>query len=76
MHAERRSWPRTSRANEHSCLRPRVVILDEGDETRVEVLELPEATSLGADFSHRGKSWRVTGLRSNSRVLIAEPVEN
>ena len=55
-------------------LRPRVVILDGDDEQRVEVLELPERTDLGSSFEHRGASWRVTGRRSASRVLIARPM--
>jgi hypothetical protein len=55
-------------------LRPRVVILDGHDEQRVEVLVLPERTDLGSSFDHDGLSWRVTGERTGSRVLIAKPL--
>ncbi len=53
--------------------RPRVVILDEGQSARVEVVELPESVHVGASFSHSGTSWRVIGERPHSRVFIAEP---
>ena len=52
--------------------RPRVVILDEGRSARVEVLELPESTVVGARFCHSGTCWKVTGERTHSRVFIAE----
>jgi len=53
--------------------RGRVVILDPEREPRVEILPLPESATLGTRFSHAGTSWRVTGLRTHERVLIAEP---
>lgn len=76
MHAERSSWPDTSGEERESGQRPRVVILDSGEATRVEVLTLPESTTLGTDFSFCGRSWRVTGQRTGRRVLIAEPMPN
>ncbi len=76
MNPERGSMlpPRASAGAGRSRSRPRVVILDDGDTVQVEVLQLPESTSLGADFSHSGTSWRVTGVRTGDRVLIARPV--
>jgi hypothetical protein len=53
--------------------RGRVVILDPDRNPRVEILPLPEGATLGTRFSHAGISWRVTGLRTHQRVLIAEP---
>ena len=76
MHAERSSRPDVSGKELESGQRPRVVILDSGDSTRVEVLTLPMTTTLGTDFSFCGRSWRVTGERTGRRVLIAEPLRN
>ena len=59
-----------------SALRPRVVILDDGRDARVEVLQLPPGAAPGARFCHRGAAWRVTGSRTGDRVLIAEPNES
>jgi hypothetical protein len=56
--------------------KPRVVILDQGESARVEILDLPESVTLGGSFCHLGTSWRVTGLRTSSRVFIAEPEEH
>jgi hypothetical protein len=50
-----------------------VVVLGHGEAARVEVLELPESTTLGSNFSYCGTSWRVTASRTSDRVLIAEP---
>jgi hypothetical protein len=74
MHAERNSW----RDGSHSdpLVRPRVVVLGHGETARVEVLELPEATTLGSSFSYCGRSWRITASRTSDRVLIAEPTRN
>lgn len=52
---------------------PRVVILEGQGRPRVEVLELPESTSLGAFFVHSGTRWLVAGMRTGNRVLIARP---
>ncbi len=52
---------------------PRVVIFEENTGARVEVLELPSTTHLGAVFHHSGHTWRITATRSHSRVLFAEP---
>jgi len=54
---------------------PRVVILDDEDEPKVEILELPDDASLGALFCHRGTRWQVMGTRTGDRVLIARPAE-
>jgi hypothetical protein len=53
-----------------------VVVLGHGEAARVEVLELPEATTLGSSFSYCGRSWRITASRTSDRVLIAEPTRN
>lgn len=53
--------------------RPRVVILDSGDEASIAVLELPELLDVGGRFCHSGTWWRVTGRRPGSRVFIAVP---
>ena len=70
MHAHPTSQPRHPR--DGGARRPRVVILDEGGSARVAVLELPEGVTVGACFCHSGISWRVTGMRTSSRVFIAE----
>jgi hypothetical protein len=43
---------------------------------QIEVLELPDGIEVGASFCHGGTTWRITGLRTSSRVFIAEPVEH
>jgi hypothetical protein len=53
-----------------------VVIFDLAGQARVEVLELPEDANLGHQICHSGRNWRVTGLRTGTRVLIAEPDAN
>lgn len=63
-----------TRPSEDTALKhPRVVILEDGEKPRVEVLDLPEDADLGALFCHSGTDWRVTGLRTGNRVLIARP---
>lgn len=52
---------------------PRVVILEDRGQPRVEVLELPETTALGASFFHSGTHWLVADMRTGDRVLIARP---
>ncbi len=52
---------------------PRVVILEDRGQPRVEVLELPASTSLGAFFDHSGTRWLVADVRTGNRVLIARP---
>jgi hypothetical protein len=71
MHAGQ-NWRRVDSPSD-PLVRPRVVVLGHGESARVEVLELPEATTLGSSFSYCGKSWRITASRTRSRVLIAEP---
>ena len=53
---------------------PRVVILDDDGEARVEVLELPERSRPGDVFCHCGTRWQVTATRTGDRVLIARPL--
>ncbi len=55
--------------------KPRVVILNKEDGSKVEILELPESASLGDLFCHSGTKWQVTATRTGNRVLIARPVE-
>ncbi len=71
MHAGQ-NWRRDDSPSD-PLVRPRVVVLGHGESARVEVLELPEATTLGSSFSYCGKSWRITASRTSNRVLIAEP---
>ena len=73
MHQNSTSRSQSSEGSGHTGRnRPRVVILDEGTSARVEVLELPEEVHIGASFCHSGTSWKVTGERPHSRVVIAE----
>jgi hypothetical protein len=53
-----------------------VVIFDLTAEVRVEVMELPGDAKVGHRFCHRGRNWLVSGERTHSRVLIAEPEAN
>lgn len=76
MHADGRTRSQVGSSRAATWLRPRVVVLDDGQSARVEVLELPESTSVGGSFSHSGRWWRVTGHRTGARVLIAEPEEH
>ncbi len=54
--------------------RPRVVIFELESGPRVEILELPEAATLGDHFCHSGTEWRVMATRTGDRVLIARPI--
>jgi hypothetical protein len=54
--------------------RPRVVIFELESGPTVEILELPEAATLGDSFCHSGTEWRVMATRTGDRVLIARPV--
>jgi hypothetical protein len=49
------------------------VIFDLAGRACVEVLDLPEDANLGHVICHSGRTWRVTGVRTGKRVLIAEP---
>jgi hypothetical protein len=71
MHAEHDSLRHASGTS--TAIKARVVVLGHGESARVEVLELPESTTLGSNFSYCGRSWRVTASRTSNRVLIAEP---
>ena len=50
---------------------PRVVILDRERGPEVGVVEIPAPASVGAEFEHEGRSWRVFGCRQRTRVLLA-----
>ena len=76
MHAERRSGMHGGKGGRRHRLRPRVVIFDVAGAAKVEVLDLPENTRPGDRICHRGSEWLVTGSRTSSRVLIAEPDPN
>jgi hypothetical protein len=65
--------PRLPRDRDLTRSLPRVVILEGQGRPKVEVLELPATTSLGAFFSHSGTRWLVTDMRTGNRVLIARP---
>lgn len=75
MHAEDRS-PRDRKRQRHGRNRPRVVLFYLAGAARVEVLDLPEDTSPGDRLCHGGRNWRITGSRTGTRVLIAEPEAN
>ncbi len=76
MNADRNACTSVPGADGEPCVQPRVVILDDGDAPHVEVLELSPAASVGTSFAHCGRCWRVTGLRTKARVLIAEPIRH
>ena len=54
----------------------RVVVLRAPEGPRVEVLALEAEAAPGAAFRHLGTTWRITGERPRSRVLIADPEES
>ena len=56
--------------------RPRVVIFDLAGQPRVEVIDVPEDADVGDSICHGGSRWRVIGVRTGDRVLIAEPEAN
>ena len=70
---QQQSSSRPREAARGGRLRPRVVILDSGDEASVAVLELPELLDIGDRFCHSGTWWRICGQRPGSRVFIAVP---
>lgn len=72
---DRRSSRSGPGSDHYSPERPRVVILEAEGEPRVEVLNLPDASSLGDCFCHSGTRWKVTATRTGDRVLIARPAE-
>jgi len=55
---------------------PRVVIFDAPDSVRVAVVDLPEGAAVGDRICHDGRDWCITGSRTGTRVLIAEPEAN
>ena len=76
MHAEKRSGSRSGKGEGRHRCRPRVVIFDVAGAALIEVLNLPENANLGHRICHRGRDWLVTGIRTGTRVLIAEPEAN
>ena len=75
MHAEK--GPGTSEERgQRRRNRPRVVIFACAGDATVEVLNLPESARPGDRICHCGRDWLITGSRTGSRVLIAEPVAN
>ena len=76
MHAERTTRPHRTNGGGGGVCKPRVVIFVSLESTRVEVLDLAPNTAPGDRIRHDGKSWRITGSRTGSRVLIAEPESN
>ena len=75
MHAEKGPGTRDE-CGQRCKSRPRVVIFACSGDTTVEVLNLPESASPGDRICHCGRDWLITGSRTGSRVLIAEPVAN
>lgn len=76
MHAEDRSRKGGSRRSQRRRNRPRVVLFYISGAARVEVLELPEDACPGDRLCHGGRNWTITGSRTGTRVLIAEPETN
>lgn len=75
MNAEKGPGTREERRQRRKS-RPRVVIFDCAVDATVEVLNLPESARPGDRICHRGRDWLITGSRTGSRVLIAEPAAN
>jgi len=75
MHAERRLGKHGDRGRRCKN-RPRVVIFAVAGDASVEVLELPANASPGHRICHGGRDWLITGSRTGTRVLIAEPDAN
>ena len=76
MHAEDRSRSRDQKRQMHRRSRPRVVLFHIAGTARVEILDLPENTRPGDRLCHAGRDWLITGSRTGTRVLIAEPEAN
>jgi len=76
MHAEKTPGSSGTKAESARRRRPRVVIFDLAGQAQVEVLDLPEDANLGHLICHSGRNWRVTSMRTGTRVLIAEPEAN
>jgi hypothetical protein len=72
MHAGRRPETTDAESAARQRRRPRVVIFHGTGQAHVEVVELPDETSVGSVIRHDDRSWRVTGIRTGDRVLIAE----
>jgi len=76
MHAEKRIRSRDADGERHRHRCPRVVLFTITGAARVEVLDLPEDAGPGYRMCHDGRNWLITGSRTGSRVLIAEPEAN
>ena len=76
MHTEKRAGSRSDGGDRRPRCRPRVVIFDLAEAPQVEVVELPENACPGHTICHGGRNWLITGSRTGSRVLIAEPDAN
>jgi len=76
MHAAGRPGTIDAAGGARPPRRPRVVIFDRGGQARVEVIELPEDAGLGTVILHGDRRWRITGVRTGGRVLVAEPEAN
>lgn len=53
--------------------RKTAVIVDDGLSVSLVLLEDSQPATVGARFSHGGRTWVVSGIRPGSRVLVAEP---
>lgn len=76
MHADKRIRSQNPGRERSRSKRPRVVLFNLPGAARAEVLELPEDAGPGYRMCHDGRQWLVTGSRTGSRVLIAEPEAN
>jgi hypothetical protein len=73
MHAVKTTRSRGDGGDAPPRSRPRVVLFTAAGSAHVEVLELPEETGPGHRICHDGRIWTITGSRTGTRVLIAEP---
>lgn len=55
--------------------RKRVVIVDDGSSVALALLDSAQPAAKGSRFTHRGRTWEISGSRQGSRVLVAEPVD-
>jgi hypothetical protein len=76
MHARKSTDSSGDTGGRRLRCRPRVVIFNLSGDAEVEVLELPEETCPGHRICHGGRYWVITGSRTGTRVLIAEPEAN
>ncbi|MCU0305575.1 MAG: hypothetical protein MUC56_16090 [Thermoanaerobaculales bacterium] len=73
MHVVDRTRSRGDGGEASPLSRPRVVLFTAAGSAHAEVLELPDGIGPGHRICHDGRTWTITGSRTGTRVLIAEP---